>query len=116
MSNRTRGLIEQVQLRFILGEGLDDFQKCFIDSTAVQTGSALVLGKPSCSNFSTPHFLSAEERTCTLKRHMPRKRKMSKSAAIGGRKECRSFSSQPGRSSCRFIWVTRNWLLPAGFL
>jgi predicted nucleotidyltransferase len=91
VSNLTRGLIEQVQLRFILGEGLDDFQKCFIDSTAVETGSALVLGKRSCSNFSAPHFLSAEERTCTLKRHMPRKRKMSKSAAMGAAKNVAAF-------------------------
>jgi hypothetical protein len=39
ISNRTRGLIEQVQLRFILQQGLDDFQKCFIDSTAVEANT-----------------------------------------------------------------------------
>jgi hypothetical protein len=33
VSNQTRSLIHQVQLRFILQGGLDDFQKCFIDST-----------------------------------------------------------------------------------
>ena len=36
VSNQSRGLIEQAQLRFILQQGLDDFQKCFIDSTAVE--------------------------------------------------------------------------------
>jgi len=91
VSNRTRGLIEQIQLHFILRQGLDDFQKCFIDSTTVEAGSALVLGKRSCSNFSAPHFLSAEERTCTLKRHMPRKRKMSKSAAMGPQRMLQLF-------------------------
>src|ERR1700676_4639282 len=35
VSNQTRGLIHQVQLRYILQEGLDDFQKCFIYSTEV---------------------------------------------------------------------------------
>ena len=35
MSNSTRSLIHQAQLRYILQGGLDDFQKCFIDSTAV---------------------------------------------------------------------------------
>jgi hypothetical protein len=34
VSNQTRRLILQVQLRFIVQERLDDFQKCFIDSTA----------------------------------------------------------------------------------
>ena len=28
-----------VQLRFILQQGLDDFQKCFIDSTAVEANT-----------------------------------------------------------------------------
>src|ERR1700674_5846177 len=36
VSNPTRDLIHQVQLRWILEQGLDDFQKCFIDSTAVE--------------------------------------------------------------------------------
>ncbi len=36
VGNRTRALIHQVQLRYILKQGLDDFQKCFIDSTAVE--------------------------------------------------------------------------------
>jgi hypothetical protein len=35
VSNQTRNLIHQVQLRWILEQDLDDFQKCFIDSTAV---------------------------------------------------------------------------------
>jgi hypothetical protein len=35
VSNSTRSLIHQVQLRYILHGGLDDFQKCLIDSTAV---------------------------------------------------------------------------------
>src|SRR3981081_2557526 len=38
-SNQTRGLIHQVQLRWILQQGLDDFQKCFIDSTAVEANT-----------------------------------------------------------------------------
>src|SRR3984957_4772534 len=39
VSNQTRDLIHQVQLRWILEQGLDDFQKCFIDSTAVQANT-----------------------------------------------------------------------------
>jgi hypothetical protein len=39
VSNQTRSLIHQVQLRFILQQGLDDFQKCFIDSTAVEANT-----------------------------------------------------------------------------
>ena len=39
VSNQTRGLIHQVQLRLILEQGLDDFQKCFIDSTAVEANT-----------------------------------------------------------------------------
>ena len=40
VSNSTRNLIHQVQLRYILNGGLDDFQKCFIDSTAVEANTA----------------------------------------------------------------------------
>ena len=40
VSNLTRRLIHQVQLRYILNGGLDDFQKCFIDSTAVEANTA----------------------------------------------------------------------------
>jgi len=40
VSNSTRSLIHQVQLRYILNGGLDDFQKCFIDSTAVEANTA----------------------------------------------------------------------------
>src|SRR6266436_5656833 len=39
VSNQTRSLIHQVQLRSILQQGLDDFQKCFIDSTAVEANT-----------------------------------------------------------------------------
>jgi hypothetical protein len=39
VSNQTRALIEQAQMRYILQQGLDDFQKCFIDSTAVEANT-----------------------------------------------------------------------------
>ena len=39
VSNQTRALIQQAQLRYILQEDLDDFQKCFIDSTAVEANT-----------------------------------------------------------------------------
>ena len=39
VSNSTRSLIHQVQLRYILQGGLDDFQKCLIDSTAVEANT-----------------------------------------------------------------------------
>src|SRR5262249_18791450 len=39
VSNQTRSLIHQVQLRYILQGGLDDFQKCFIDSTPVEANT-----------------------------------------------------------------------------
>src|SRR6202048_2634662 len=39
VSNQTRALIHEVQLRYILQQGLDDFQKCFIDSTAVEANT-----------------------------------------------------------------------------
>jgi hypothetical protein len=39
VSNSTRSLIHQTQLRYILQGGLDDFQKCFIDSTAVEANT-----------------------------------------------------------------------------
>jgi hypothetical protein len=39
VSNQSRALIQQVQLRYILHQGLDDFQKCFIDSTAVEANT-----------------------------------------------------------------------------
>src|ERR1700719_579258 len=39
VSNQTRSLIHQVQLRWILEQDLDDFQKCFIDSTAVEANT-----------------------------------------------------------------------------
>jgi transposase, IS5 family len=39
VSNQTRSLIHQAQLRYIFQGGLDDFQKCFIDSTAVKANT-----------------------------------------------------------------------------
>jgi len=39
VSNQTRSLIHKVQLRYILYGGLDDFQKCFMDSTAVEANT-----------------------------------------------------------------------------
>src|SRR6202045_4232738 len=39
VSNQTRSLIHQVLLRSILQQGLDDFGKCFIDSTAVEANT-----------------------------------------------------------------------------
>jgi hypothetical protein len=39
VSNQTRALIHQVQLRYIIHQGLDDFQKSFIDSTAVEANT-----------------------------------------------------------------------------
>jgi transposase, IS5 family len=39
VSNQTRRLIHQAQLRYILQQRLDDFQKCFIDSTAVEANT-----------------------------------------------------------------------------
>ena len=39
VSNQTRTLIQQAQLRYILQQDLDDFQKCFIDSTAVEANT-----------------------------------------------------------------------------
>src|SRR5277367_6934928 len=39
VSNQTRALIHQVQLRYIFQQSLDDFQKCFVDSTAVEANT-----------------------------------------------------------------------------
>ena len=39
VSNQTRALIHQVQMRSVLEQGLDDFQKSFIDSTAVEANT-----------------------------------------------------------------------------
>ena len=39
VSNQTRRLIHQAQIRYILQQSLDDFQKCFIDSTAVEANT-----------------------------------------------------------------------------
>jgi len=39
VSNQTRSLIHQVQLRYVIQQGLDDFKKCFIDSTAVEANT-----------------------------------------------------------------------------
>jgi len=39
VSNQTRAPTHQVQLRWIFQQGLDDFQKCVIDSTAVEANT-----------------------------------------------------------------------------
>jgi hypothetical protein len=39
VSNQTRRLIHQAQLGYILQQSLDDFQKCFVDSTAVEANT-----------------------------------------------------------------------------
>ncbi|HZD08421.1 MAG TPA: ISNCY family transposase, partial [Candidatus Limnocylindrales bacterium] len=39
VSNQTRRLIHEAQLRYILQQSLDDFQKCFVDSTAVEANT-----------------------------------------------------------------------------
>jgi hypothetical protein len=39
VSNQTRRLIHQAQLRYMFQQSLDDFQKCFIDSTAVEANT-----------------------------------------------------------------------------
>jgi hypothetical protein len=40
VSNQTRALIHQVQMRYIIQQQrLDDFQKCFIDNTAVEANT-----------------------------------------------------------------------------
>jgi hypothetical protein len=39
VSNETRALIHRVQLRYIIQQRLDDFQKCFIDSTVVEANT-----------------------------------------------------------------------------
>ena len=47
VSNQTRSLIHQAQLRYIFQGGLDDYQKCFIDSTAVEANTE----RPTDSTF-----------------------------------------------------------------
>ena len=39
VSNQTRRLIHQAQLRYIFHQSLDNFEKCFIDSTAVEANT-----------------------------------------------------------------------------
>jgi len=39
VSNQTRSLIHQAQSRYIFQGGLDDFEKCFIDSTGVEANT-----------------------------------------------------------------------------
>jgi hypothetical protein len=39
VSNQTRVLIHQVQLRYMIQQGLDYFRKCFIDSSAVEANT-----------------------------------------------------------------------------
>lgn len=56
--NQTRRFIQQTQLRYLAWEGLDDFKKCFIDSTAVEANSA----RPTDSSL----LVRLVERICTL--------------------------------------------------
>ena len=39
VSNQTRVMVHQRQLRYIIQQRLDDFQKCFIESTAVEANT-----------------------------------------------------------------------------
>lgn len=58
VSNATRCFIQQTQLRYILEQGLDDFHKSFIDSTAVEANS----NRPSDSSL----LLKLIRRICAL--------------------------------------------------
>ena len=64
VSNSTRSLIHQVQLRYILNGGLDDFQKCFIDSTAVEANTE----RPTDSTI----LVRLIHRVCTIGGHLHR--------------------------------------------
>ena len=65
VNNQTRSLIHQVLLRSILQQGLDDFQKCFIDSTAVEANTerptdSTILPKNLVYSSPLNHELKAE--------------------------------------------------------
>jgi hypothetical protein len=53
VSNQTRALIHQVQLRYIIQQGLDDFQKSFIDSTAVEANTERPTERSRCCHVRT---------------------------------------------------------------
>ena len=58
VSNQTREYLLEVQLRYAAQQELDDFKKCFIDSTAVEANSA----RPTDSSL----MVRLIERICTL--------------------------------------------------
>lgn len=64
VSNATRGFIEQAQLRYIFEQGLDDFGKCFIDSTAVEANT----DRPTDSTL----MVKLIRRICALGGHLHR--------------------------------------------
>lgn len=64
VSNETRGLIERAQLRYILEEGLDDFEKGFIDSTAVEANT----DRPTDSTL----MVKLVDRICAVGGHLHR--------------------------------------------
>ena len=64
VSNQTRGFIEQTQLRYILAQGLDDFAKSFIDSTAVEANT----DRPTDSTL----MVKLVARICAVGRHLHR--------------------------------------------
>jgi hypothetical protein len=64
VSNQTRGFIQQAQLRYAFREGLDDFQKCFVDSTAVEANT----DRPTDSTL----LVKLVARICTAGGHLHR--------------------------------------------
>jgi hypothetical protein len=64
VSNQTRRLIHQAQLRYILQQSLDDFQKCLIDSTAVEANTE----RPTDSTI----LIRLISRICTTGAHLHR--------------------------------------------
>ncbi len=64
VSNQTRGFIARAQLRYILAQGLDDFAKGFIDSTAVEANT----DRPTDSTL----MVKLLARICTVGRHLHR--------------------------------------------
>src|ERR1700731_730291 len=65
VSNETRGLIHQVQMRYIFQQGLDDFQKCFIDSTAVEANTE----RPTDSTILVRLIAFPDRSTCGFSAH-----------------------------------------------
>jgi hypothetical protein len=64
VSNQTRRLIHQAQLRYIFQQSWDDFQKCFIDSTAVEANTE----RPTDSTI----LVRLINRICTTGAHLHR--------------------------------------------